>query len=182
MQPHLNPPLAPHNNSSPRRSDPSCLLDNLNDQGRIPSGPLTTVATPSDCGSYELVEFNPVNRLPEARPAGPAAARAQRFRTTAQPFEPATSLRSLAGLRSATSWEGDWEKTAPSDQRPRGPRSTRLRFWAEALRRRAHRAKQAQGDGDLEKTAKMKFSHSIQFNAVPDWSSHYIAYSNLKKL
>lgn len=32
--------------------------------------------------------------------------------------------------------------------------------------------------GDVE----MKFSHSIQFNAVPDWSSHYIAYSNLKKL
>ena len=28
----------------------------------------------------------------------------------------------------------------------------------------------------------MKFSHSIQFNAVPDWSSHYIGYSNLKKL
>ncbi|KLJ13618.1 hypothetical protein EMPG_11454 [Blastomyces silverae] len=28
----------------------------------------------------------------------------------------------------------------------------------------------------------MKFSHSIQFNAVPDWSSSYIAYSNLKKL
>jgi len=32
----------------------------------------------------------------------------------------------------------------------------------------------------LEK--EMKFSHSIQFNAVPDWSSHYISYSNLKKL
>ncbi|OJD31762.1 spx domain-containing protein [Diplodia corticola] len=28
----------------------------------------------------------------------------------------------------------------------------------------------------------MKFSHSIQFNAVPDWSSQYINYSNLKKL
>ncbi|KAI6863241.1 SPX domain-containing protein [Hortaea werneckii] len=28
----------------------------------------------------------------------------------------------------------------------------------------------------------MKFSHSIQFNAVPDWSSYYINYSNLKKL
>jgi phosphate transporter len=27
----------------------------------------------------------------------------------------------------------------------------------------------------------MKFSHSIQFNAVPEWSSHYISYSNLKK-
>jgi len=28
----------------------------------------------------------------------------------------------------------------------------------------------------------MKFSHSLQFNAVPDWSAYYIGYSNLKKL
>lgn len=34
----------------------------------------------------------------------------------------------------------------------------------------------------LDEADNMKFSHSIQFNAVPDWSSHYIAYSNLKKL
>ena len=34
----------------------------------------------------------------------------------------------------------------------------------------------------LDDQDEMKFSHSIQFNAVPDWSSHYIAYSNLKKL
>jgi hypothetical protein len=34
----------------------------------------------------------------------------------------------------------------------------------------------------LLEESEMKFSHSIQFNAVPDWSSHYIAYSNLKKL
>lgn len=34
----------------------------------------------------------------------------------------------------------------------------------------------------LETQDEMKFSHSVQFNAVPDWSSHYIAYSNLKKL
>ncbi|OAA44320.1 spx [Metarhizium rileyi] len=34
----------------------------------------------------------------------------------------------------------------------------------------------------IETQDEMKFSHSIQFNAVPDWSSHYIAYSNLKKL
>ncbi|KAF2804118.1 SPX-domain-containing protein [Mytilinidion resinicola] len=27
----------------------------------------------------------------------------------------------------------------------------------------------------------MKFSHSLQFNSVPDWSTHYISYSNLKK-
>lgn len=34
----------------------------------------------------------------------------------------------------------------------------------------------------LEEQDEMKFSHSIQFNAVPDWSSQYLAYSNLKKL
>ncbi|EFQ99945.1 inorganic phosphate transporter PHO87 [Nannizzia gypsea CBS 118893] len=32
------------------------------------------------------------------------------------------------------------------------------------------------------KEESMKFSHSIQFNSVPDWSDSYIAYSNLKKL
>ena len=38
------------------------------------------------------------------------------------------------------------------------------------------------GGGDGASEDVMKFSHSIQFNAVPDWSSQYIAYSNLKKL
>lgn len=33
----------------------------------------------------------------------------------------------------------------------------------------------------LEQAEDMKFSHSVQFNAVPDWASNYIAYSNLKK-
>lgn len=28
----------------------------------------------------------------------------------------------------------------------------------------------------------MKFSHSLQFNAVPEWQDNYLAYSNLKKL
>lgn len=28
----------------------------------------------------------------------------------------------------------------------------------------------------------MKFSHSLQFNAVPEWADNYLAYSNLKKL
>lgn len=43
-------------------------------------------------------------------------------------------------------------------------------------------AKKAEKRRWLEDRDEMKFSHSIQFNAVPDWSSHYIAYSNLKKL
>lgn len=46
-------------------------------------------------------------------------------------------------------------------------------------RRAANRAQKRRW---LEDQDEMKFSHSIQFNAVPDWSSHYIAYSNLKKL
>ncbi|KIN02602.1 hypothetical protein OIDMADRAFT_40507 [Oidiodendron maius Zn] len=43
-------------------------------------------------------------------------------------------------------------------------------------------ARRAEKINRLDEQDDMKFSHSIQFNAVPDWSSHYIAYSNLKKL
>src|ERR1700730_4259614 len=28
----------------------------------------------------------------------------------------------------------------------------------------------------------MKFSHQLQFNAVPDWADYYLPYSNIKKL
>lgn len=35
---------------------------------------------------------------------------------------------------------------------------------------------------DLTPKTKMKFSHSLQFNAVPEWSSKYINYSTLKKV
>ncbi|KAF4624548.1 hypothetical protein G7Y89_g13622 [Cudoniella acicularis] len=50
---------------------------------------------------------------------------------------------------------------------------------ARYLEREARRADKLRR---LDEEDEMKFSHSIQFNAVPDWSSHYIAYSNLKKL
>lgn len=53
----------------------------------------------------------------------------------------------------------------------------KVRYWVEALHRRSKKTE----DCDTT-TPKMKFSHSIQFNAVPDWSAYYIAYSNLKKL
>ncbi|OCK75490.1 SPX-domain-containing protein [Lepidopterella palustris CBS 459.81] len=49
---------------------------------------------------------------------------------------------------------------------------------AESHRERKRREKLEQ----LLAADEMKFSHSLQFNSVPDWSSHYIAYSNLKKL
>lgn len=35
---------------------------------------------------------------------------------------------------------------------------------------------------EIKDWEEMKFSHSIQFNSVPDWSNYYISYSNLKKL
>jgi phosphate transporter len=49
-------------------------------------------------------------------------------------------------------------------------------------RERKYDIKRAEKRTWLEQRDEMKFSHSIQFNAVPDWSNHYIAYSNLKKL
>ncbi|KAG5662235.1 hypothetical protein KAF25_004474 [Fusarium avenaceum] len=51
-----------------------------------------------------------------------------------------------------------------------------------ANRESRRRAKRDEKRRWLDEQDEMKFSHSIQFNAVPDWSSHYIAYSNLKKL
>jgi hypothetical protein len=56
--------------------------------------------------------------------------------------------------------------TRPAQERPR-----------ESKRDRKRREKLEQ----LREADEMKFSHSLQFNAVPDWSNHYIAYSNLKK-
>jgi len=50
------------------------------------------------------------------------------------------------------------------------------------LREARRQAKRAEKVRRLDAEDEMKFSHSIQFNAVPDWSSRYIAYSNLKKL
>jgi hypothetical protein len=52
----------------------------------------------------------------------------------------------------------------------------------ETARARRASAKREEKKRWLDLQDEMKFSHSIQFNAVPDWSSHYIAYSNLKKL
>ncbi|KAI1299916.1 SPX-domain-containing protein [Xylaria venustula] len=51
-----------------------------------------------------------------------------------------------------------------------------------ASRAQRETAKRARKKRWLDEQDEMKFSHSVQFNAVPDWSSHYIAYSNLKKL
>jgi len=123
---------------------------------------------PSRSDSIELVEYNPTSNRTFAN-AWPARTESR----SARHFTPSANSQSLAGLHI------DVEKAAQEKLSPNRPRVTRLRFWAEALRHRALNS--SQGDVDSE-AAKMKFSHSVQFNAVPDWSSNYIAYSNLKKL
>ncbi|KAI9681299.1 MAG: low-affinity phosphate transporter [Caeruleum heppii] len=59
--------------------------------------------------------------------------------------------------------------------------TSRRRLWLEqrSIKWEVKRQEKLQ---KLREADEMKFSHSIQFNAVPDWSSHYISYSNLKKL
>ncbi|KAJ5400841.1 hypothetical protein N7465_011330 [Penicillium sp. CMV-2018d] len=114
--------------------------------------------------------YNPTSHSALTSASGPA--RSDRYQESVGRLDPSANSHPLADLDTV----GESEKTLEFDQ----PQGSRLRFWAEALRRRAHNA--SHGNVDPESKAKMKFSHSIQFNAVPDWSSNYIAYSNLKKL
>lgn len=142
-----------------------------------PAFPRPTVATSSRHESFELADYpaeHPLLPDPDS-----ADTRAGSSGNVARLFQPFANSQSLAGVDSES--EEDWEKAGSSEEhRPRGFRSTRLRFWADALRNLAQTANRT--PVDPETAAKMKFSHSIQFNAVPDWSTNYIAYSNLKKL
>lgn len=60
--------------------------------------------------------------------------------------------------------------------------SSAVKGLIEGGRQARREAKRRRKLETLAQVEDMKFSHSIQFNAVPDWTSHYIAYSNLKKL
>jgi phosphate transporter len=73
---------------------------------------------------------------------------------------------------------------SPPDQIELVEYPTAAQKYHDAVRERERRydTKRAEKRRWLEEQDEMKFSHSIQFNAVPDWSNHYIAYSNLKKL
>lgn len=150
---------------------------------------------PSRPDSIELVEYNPPSQDATGPDLGPTVT-TQPSSSNTRPFAAAANSQALAlaglGLElDETAHEKSFEK---GQRRPLGVRFTRLRFWTEALRRRAQASESRKveshtdtdtgtesgsGSGSI---AKMKFSHSVQFNAVPDWSSNYIAYSNLKKL
>ncbi|KAJ5170265.1 Sodium/sulfate symporter [Penicillium coprophilum] len=131
----------------------------------------TNVASTLRDDSIELVDYHPTSHTATTSASG--RAHSNEYHDSDRRFEPAANsppLGSDIGFRESQ------EGLELDELRPEG---SRLRFWAEALRRRAYNASHGIVDPDSEK---MKFSHSVQFNAVPDWSSNYIAYSNLKKL
>ncbi|KAJ6044977.1 hypothetical protein N7460_006332 [Penicillium canescens] len=161
--------------------------------GRSPSGLPTTVA-PTRPDSIELVEYNHPSQDATGPDLGPTAT-AQPSSLNTRPFAPAANSQALALASLVLELdEAAHEKSFEGQRRPPGVRFTRLRFWTEALRRRAQASESRKVDSHTDtdtgtesgsgsgSIAKMKFSHSVQFNAVPDWSSNYIAYSNLKKL
>ncbi|KIW14686.1 hypothetical protein PV08_07470 [Exophiala spinifera] len=82
---------------------------------------------------------------------------------------PHTRLSSIS--HNPTTPAGPSIELLPLDSRQKSPDRT-----AHQLTKRLRKLEQ------LAEREEMKFSHSIQFNAVPDWSSNYISYSNLKKL
>ncbi|KAJ5374108.1 Sodium/sulfate symporter [Penicillium concentricum] len=142
----------------------------------VPSQPTTlrppplTVAPTLRHDSIELVDYNPT--IHTATTSASGRAHSDEYQDSDRRSDPAAN----SPLGFDTSFRESQEGLELDELRPEG---SPLRFWAEALRRRAHNASHGIVDPDSEK---MKFSHSVQFNAVPDWSSNYIAYSNLKKL
>ena len=95
-----------------------------------------------------------------------------------------TSTPFRAAATTHTSRKGDTAIELDTLLRPIASSSSTARHSAElTLVNSSPAALDAAAGSDPPPPAdEMKFSHSIQFNAVPDWSSHYIAYSNLKKL
>lgn len=100
-------------------------------------------------------------------------------------IEPSSSRRrSQASLRPCSPPTGGLEDRR-GGRRSAPPGTYELEDYAHIQRRDRAARRQIKADEKrrwLDERDEMKFSHSIQFNAVPDWSSHYIAYSNLKKL
>lgn len=107
-----------------------------------------------------LTSTNPSSTRNSSRPqpnstADRSSTRLERGGSAAQPHSEEFELADYTGIQERREKESRW------------------------LGREARRAEKIRR---LDAEDEMKFSHSIQFNAVPDWSSHYIAYSNLKKL
>ncbi|PGH19862.1 hypothetical protein AJ80_03779 [Polytolypa hystricis UAMH7299] len=130
--------------------------------------PSTTLDPPLNPRSIELVELDPNASSPTSTYPHNSSnnhAKSNRAAKASRPWNKEKLQRGEEeGLNDT--WQDDDEKSG-SNSNNRGFRRQRYIGPQDRLAT----------DDDV-----MKFSHSIQFNAVPDWSSHYMAYSNLKKL
>lgn len=129
----------------------------------------------------ELVELLRDESVPSAETTAAAAAAAGQGTR-----EPRAIGRWSVDRRLQGSWdelEGNLESANEKEKTFRLPHLSpdQVKYWSQALRQRQQQRQQQRNRGDGTEP-KMKFSHSLQFNAVPDWSAFYIAYSNLKKL
>ena len=113
-------------------------------------------------------------RLCALRPRVPRSPRPTLSSSAVHCSQPAT-LAARRDLPSDSVFELQ-ELHRPTHQRREERLETRERRESKRERKRREKLEQ------LRAADEMKFSHSLQFNAVPDWSSHYIPYSNLKKL
>lgn len=148
----------------------------VNDIDDSDNGHSATVTPPSSSGQgIELVELPPPS-------TGTATAKSTQPTRRGVGDELLESSRAPIGRWSIDRrLQDSWEKGEQQDEdRFRLPHIApqRVESWAEALRQRQRQRPGDKAGAEL----KMKFSHSLQFNAVSDWSAYYIAYSNLKKL
>lgn len=126
---------------------------------------------------------HPTPRPPPPAPA-PAPARRQTNHGTDRGGNPhrATASSSLLSSRPPEKIEQPEQIELAAYPRPADAAAAQRYHDAVRQREHAYDLRRAEKRRWLEEQDEMKFSHSLQFNAVPDWSSHYIAYSNLKKL
>jgi hypothetical protein len=87
-----------------------------------------------------------------------------------------TTRRLPSRLRASQGPSFELEDLSVNYQRSTGRIAVPASWEAKRAEKRLHKLEV------LAAREEMKFSHSIQFNAVPDWSNNYISYSNLKKL
>lgn len=151
----------------------------VNDIDDSDNGHSATVTPPSSSGQgIELVELAPPSTgTATAKNTTHTYRRGARDQLELKPSRAPIGRWSI-DRRLQGSWEEKGEQQDEDRFRLPHIAPQRVESWAEALRQRQRQRPGDKAGAEL----KMKFSHSLQFNAVSDWSAYYIAYSNLKKL
>ncbi|KAL4948375.1 SPX domain-containing protein [Aspergillus filifer] len=155
-----------------RLTTPHNVSSNAGGPGAARFASATSASTNND-GVNSLSQDTDIELVEYPTPASPPTTRPPR--NLLQELRPQPSQLPPSSRQAARD-NLDRSRQLLGSTRLRWGKPIEFRYWVEALRRSS--AKPKNGDA----TSKMKFSHSIQFNAVPDWSAYYIAYSNLKKL